>query len=489
MRIDLRLGADGRFNLPAGGTSEAPVGAGPPVLPLRISLRDVAVEVSDPTHGLEAHVGGISLQATGSRLETAGTLDIQEPLRWRVGSQTGEVEFTPAYFRLGRALTFEKWSARSKEATVRLQGTWSDLFGANGLALTFDADLDLRRLAARAETPPEIDGSLRLEGRISGALGEPQADLTWRSDDTRAGGHRMKLAGHAALTGRTFDLGSASVMIAGGSLEGSGHVGFAPATASRFEAHGKGLDLASLLAPDGDRPGHPSVRSLLAGQVRASWPGLEWRRAHAQAVVEASAAGTDEKAGLPVEGEARLDLRGGKWTVEARAHSRDDARLAGQLGGELGSQDLGATSVSGRFDLEAPGPRAPDGRALGPTGGGAGPRPRSRRGNVRLPPCGRRPARSGPSRGPSATSRPERPGHDRSGGSGPRELRSAFRVRSRPGRRPAALRRTAASTDTTSSTFPTSPRSGPPCLRASTPGARSTARARSGAPGASPRPR
>jgi outer membrane protein insertion porin family len=347
VRIDLRLGADGRWNLPVGGTGETSLGvAAPPVLPLRTSLRDVAVSVSDVTHGLEAHAGGISIQAAGSRLETAGTLDIQEPLRWRAGNQTGEIAFTPAPFRLGRALTFERWNARSSEATVQLKGTWSDIFGAGGLGLEFVADLDLRRLAARAATPPRIDGSLHLDGRISGALGEPRVDATWRSDDTRAAGRRMSLAGHATLTGKALDVGAASVKVAGGSVEGSGRVAFAPAEASRFEARWSRLDLGSLLTPERE----PRVlRGLLAGNLRAAWPGLEWQRANGQMVAAASDAGTE---GLPVEGNARLDVRAGRWTLETNAHSRDDARLTGQLEGVIGSPDLDATSVAGQLALE-----------------------------------------------------------------------------------------------------------------------------------------
>ncbi|HEY6551800.1 MAG TPA: hypothetical protein VI669_00510, partial [Vicinamibacteria bacterium] len=159
VRIDLRRGLDGRWNLPVGRGEPASVAPGPPTLPLRTSLRDVGITVSDSVSGLEAKVGGIFLEATGSRLETAGTLDIKDPLVWRVGSQSGEVAFTPAAFRLDRAFTLTGWTARTHEGTVRLKGTWSDVFASGSLGLTFDADLDLRRMAARSTTPLPIDGS------------------------------------------------------------------------------------------------------------------------------------------------------------------------------------------------------------------------------------------------------------------------------------------------------------------------------------------
>jgi outer membrane protein insertion porin family len=344
VRIDLRHGDDGRWNLPVGSPAS---GAGAPILPLRIALRDVAITMSDRTNGLEAQVSGISLQAAGSRRETAGSLDIKDPLRWRAGNQKGEVTFTPAVFQLGQAFTLKEWSARSSEATVRLSGKWADVFGGGSLGLAFDADVDLRRLAARADTPLDLDGSLHLEGRISGARdGGPRADVTWRGDDTRAGGRRMSLAGHAVITGRGLEVGGARVGVAGGSVEGSGRVSLVVAEASQIEARWSRLDLGSLLAP---APAHPELSGLLSGHLRASWPGLEWRRAQAQMVVEAGDSGKD---GVPLAGDARLDLRAGKWTLEAKAHSRDDARWDGQLGGTLGSLALGDTSVAGRLDLE-----------------------------------------------------------------------------------------------------------------------------------------
>jgi autotransporter translocation and assembly factor TamB len=352
VRIDLRRGLDGRWNLPVGRGEPAPVLAGPPTLPLRTSLRDVGITVSDRVSGLEAEVGGIFLEATGSRLETTGTLDIKDPLAWRVGSQSGEVAFTPAAFRLDRAFTLTGWTARTPEATVRLEGTWSDVFASGSLGLTFDADLDLRRLAARSATPLPIDGSLHLDGQISVARGEPRAEFRWRGDEVRAAGRRMRTAGHATITGKGLEVSAASLKVAGGSLDGSGRVLFGTSEASRIDARWSGLDLASLLMPSGPRAESSPLRGLVAGHLRASWPGLAWPKANAQMVLEARPGGTDGPRGLPIEGDARLDLRGGRWNLEMRAHSREDAQIAGQFEGALGASTFADTTLAGRLDLE-----------------------------------------------------------------------------------------------------------------------------------------
>jgi outer membrane protein assembly factor BamA/autotransporter translocation and assembly factor TamB len=346
VRIHLSLDRDGRSNLPRGGSPGAVEGAPMPLLPLRVSVRDAAITVSDRAHGLEAEVAGLSLQATGSRLETAGTLDIKEPLRWRFGNQAGEIAFTPAVFQLDRTLTLKEWGARSSEGSVRLSGTWTDLFGAGGLGLAFAADLDLGRVAARMETHPPIDGALHLDGRISGVWREPRVDVTWDAKEARAGGHLMALGGQATVTGKGLDVRGATVRVAGGSAEGSGRLALAAAEASQFAAHWSGLDLATLLAPTGEKP---PIRGVLAGHLRASWPGLEWRRANGEMVLDASEGGNG---GQKVAGSARLDVRGGKWALETKARSGDETRLFGQLAGQLGTRDLGDTSMTGRLDLE-----------------------------------------------------------------------------------------------------------------------------------------
>ncbi len=345
LRIFLRRGTDGRFNLPSGGGS-AP-GSGVPTFPLRLSLRNVAIAVSDREQGLEASMDGISLHAEGSRSEIAGRLALAEPLRWRVGAETGAVSFTPASFSLGRSLTFEGLTARSSEATVRLEGAWSDVFAAGGLALAFDADLDLGRLAARAKPPGPLAGGLRLEGRITGTPDDPRADLTWRGIETRVGDRRVGLDGHAAITGKSLDFDRARLEMAGGHAEGTGRIGLGAAEASRIEGRWSGLDLGVLLAPRGDGL---AVDARLSGDVRASWPGLDWRRANAAMTLEAREGGGR---GLPLEGKARLAVRGGKWTLETDVRSHDDAQLAGQLEGRLGSVHLGETSVEGFLALEA----------------------------------------------------------------------------------------------------------------------------------------
>ena len=346
VRIDLRRGVDGRLNLPPGRGSAA--GSAGPTFPLRLSLRNVAIAVSDPELGLEASMGGISLHAEGSRSEIAGSLALAEPLRWRVGAETGAVSFTPTTFSLGRSLAFRGLAARSSEATVRLEGAWSDVFTTGALALAFDAEVDLGRLAARAKPPAPLAGSLHLEGRITGRPDDPHVEVTWRGVETEVGDLRVGLDGHAAITGKGLDFDRARLEIAGGHAEAAGHVGFGAAEASRIEGRWNGLDLGVLLAPKG---GGLAVDARLSGRLSASWPGLEWRRANAAMTLEAA---EGRGRGLPLEGNARLALRGGKWTLETDVRSHDDARLAGQLEGRLGSVHLGQTSVEGFLALEAP---------------------------------------------------------------------------------------------------------------------------------------
>jgi len=345
VRIALRRGSDGRFNLPSGSGSGA--GSGAPTYPRRLSVRSVAVSLSDTAQDLEVKAGGVSLRAEGSRAEIAGSLSLEEPLQWRAREKSGEVAFTPAVFRLSRSLTLEPWTASASEGQLRLEGTWADVFGAGGLGLAFVADVDLDRLAARAAAPPVLAGGLRLEGRITGTAAEPRADFNWRGIETRVAGRRVGLEGHAAITARSLDFDHARVELAGGRAEGAGHVGFAAADGSRVEGRGSAFDLGALLAPSGKpRP----IDALVGGHLGATWPGLEWRRAGAEVILEATAG---RGAGAPLEGSARLTLQGGKWTLATDLHSREDARLSGQLEGRLGSGDLGEASIEGFLALEA----------------------------------------------------------------------------------------------------------------------------------------
>jgi outer membrane protein assembly factor BamA len=341
LRIELRRGDDGAWNLPRGPRSTT--GPGAPTLPLRISLRHLAVLVSDGARGFEASAGGISLEAEGSRLRTTASLSFAEPLRWRIGRQTGELALTPARFQLGRSLSLKPWSARASEGGMRLEGTWSDVYSAGGLDLSFDADLDLGRLAARIEPPAPVVGGVHVAGRIRGTGAEPRAEVTWRGNGVRAAGRPVGLAGGVTITGKDVALDRISLQVAGGTIEGAGRIAFAETEASRIAVRWSALDPGVLFAPKGE-----GRAALLAGSLHATWPGLEARRAQGQATLEAH---NGEQGSVPFEGRARLDLEDLKWTLEANGHSREDAQFTGQLEGRLGSARLDDTTVAGRLEL------------------------------------------------------------------------------------------------------------------------------------------
>jgi outer membrane protein assembly factor BamA len=361
VRIDLRRGPDGQWNVPVVAGSVPRGGA--PVLPLRISVRDVAVTVRDPGNEWEAEAHGLVAEASGTRSATRGTVEFKEPLRWRAGRRKGEILLGKAVFGLGRALTLEEWQARAPEGTVHLAGTCSDVFGRAELAFRVGGDVDLGRAMAAAGGAAGLEGAVQWSGGVGGVLAAPEARVDFRGRLTRSALGPADLDGRATLASSRIEVAEATLRVASGRATGRATVVLEGTERSRLEAEWAGLDLGALVEPSVGAPHRAPVSASLGGRLQASWPGREWRRADADVLVGAKPGDVDPNR-LGIEGRVHLGIDSGRWSLETDARAGQAARLVGRLGGEVGPSDLAATSVTGRIDL-ALDDLAPLGRVLG----------------------------------------------------------------------------------------------------------------------------
>jgi translocation and assembly module TamB len=335
IRVDRAILSDGHFvfSRPAGAETE------------RISLRGIHLSVRDMS--LSDRRGQLELRVDGGEMDMAGLASTLRKLELAVGLDGDRIE--PLRLALD-----------ADGPSLTLTGSADDLSGTPVLDLTLDLSADLAVVSALAGLGDAFSGPATLKLVVSGAPGNPAADLTATYGGGLLGGRpvdALNLRGR--LADRRFDLSELSFAAPGADLSLTGEADFSEAFPEGFPAGPTNLDALTYRVAI-DRAGVRMADLLpdagLAGTVRldgaASGRGVSADGLRVAADLKARAEGFAAGEILaPVD--AELDLTaafaGGRATAEAL-----DLRVAGARLSATGAYRLADRAADAEIRLIVP---------------------------------------------------------------------------------------------------------------------------------------
>ena len=276
------------------------------------------------TNGLKVHVG--------DRSTVASTLE-------------GHAAFN------GVALTLDDAVIEAPEARIAIDGRIDLLTAERTLDLGISANVRLDRAAQWVSVDPKPSGTIALEGRVSGAAGDPQIAVDL-SGDGLAWHDITNVSLRAGVSGSVarVSVDSLAVRLAGGSIDGTAEIRMANDDQdhqgeARFQWQNlDGPALLSAFVPD------PPVRvaALLDGDLAARWSGRDPRSL--TLAMHQTSRGAGRRGAVSLAGNAALDVSSGVWTLE-HDHQLGSIQVSGSSHGRLDDQNLGDSTLAGRASI------------------------------------------------------------------------------------------------------------------------------------------
>lgn len=259
-----------------------------------------------------------------------------------------KIDEAAAAFRWdGRRLTLEGTSARRRDSTLHVAGTFDRL---TGLGLDISArGLDLRDIALPQIGSTRIEGRIDLLGRITGSLAAASVAIEATAADLTVNGLRFdSAAGTVRWADRTLRLDPVALRVGDERYEINGQVALAAAPRISLTSSVTGGRLSTLLGLAGARLGVP-LDGTINGTVTLDGP-VANPAARLDLAIPAGRLGDH-----PLAGHLDLTLRDGAVTIQDLEFKFRQGRVAA-----VGRYDLGGESqveVSGaglEFDVLRP---------------------------------------------------------------------------------------------------------------------------------------
>jgi outer membrane protein assembly factor BamA/autotransporter translocation and assembly factor TamB len=342
--------ADGTSNLPeSSGTG----GGDPSPIPIaRISAPRLAVEYRDESADVAIRVPALAvdLSARGRiALETPADLSLGSTST-RIDTLAGEAAFD------GRDLRLSNLRLVADELRGSVDGTLALIRRQPSIDIRVSGDTELQNAAKWwGQTDGAIRGSVHLEGTVTGALGEPSADL--RITSNRVSWQRLDVAnvsGRARLDGDGLVVADARAVIAGGEVTAVGNVAWEPGRA-RVAASWRDIDAAQLVTSLSGTSVVPSGRASGELEASGSIDAIEGWNVDARVAL---AGGRRARGRVPAPGEARFRLAAGEWGLDARHVVGEvtpvDVALTGRVrGSDIADSAIAGTLRASESDLQA----------------------------------------------------------------------------------------------------------------------------------------
>jgi len=332
--------ADGTMNLPkssGGGTGD------PAALPIaRINAPRLAVEYRDEPANVTIRTAGLSVD-----LSSRGRLALDAPLELTIGSTSTRLDTldSDASFD-GRDLKLSSLRFSAPELRGAIDGVLALIRQHPSIDVRVVGDSELPNAAkwwgGQADDTPQ--GSVHLDGTVSGPLGEPAADLqltsnaiSWQRLDV------AEIAARVQLDADRLEVGDSSAAIAGGRVTATGGLTFDEKRA-RVEAAWRDVDAARLVTAIGGATVSPSGRA--SGELKASGS-IESIEGWDVVARVALAGGQLGRGRIPAPGEARFRLASGSWGLDARHRVGDVTAVDASLMGRLRGSNFADSAVTG----------------------------------------------------------------------------------------------------------------------------------------------
>jgi len=334
---------DGTSNLPG----SADRSGAPAALRLDV-LRapDFAFDLSDEASGVSVTLPSLDLSMAGGH----GSLELRRPgrlARRTIATAIEDLRSTIGFD--GRTLALSKSAVRTDDVALTAEGTIGVLVEEPSIDVRFKGRGDIARLARWAEAASPPRGDVEFTGEAHGPFDAVQATANLRSPRIQTNG--IALADFAASVRASSDavhVEKLETSFAGGRVSAVGDVPFTGGDAeAHLSAHWTDIDVQALMrlfAPEA-RP-RPAARA--DGSIVAHGPGAGLERwvAHAETRLRADR----RAAGVQVPGVFRLDVAGGRWTLQAAAQP-DDVPTTAALRGAIDFERLTRSTVAGTIDL------------------------------------------------------------------------------------------------------------------------------------------
>ncbi len=336
--------ADGTMNLPkssGGGTGD------PAALPIaRINAPRLAVEYRDESGNITIRTPGLSVD-----LSSRGRLALDAPLELTIGSTSTRLDTldSDASFD-GRDLKLSNLRFSAPELRGAIDGVLALVRQHPSIDVRVVGDSELPNAAkwwgGQADDAPQ--GSVHLDGTVSGQLSEPAANLqltsnaiSWQRLDV------AEIAARVQLDADRLEVGDASAAIAGGRVTATGGLTFDEKRA-RVEAAWRDVDAARLVTAIGGATVSPSGRA--SGELKASGS-IESIEGWDVVARVALAGGQRGRGRIPAPGEARFRLASGRWGLDARHRVGDVMAVDASLMGRLRGSNFADSAVTGMLQV------------------------------------------------------------------------------------------------------------------------------------------
>jgi len=349
--VSLVRRADGTTNLPksSGALSEGD----PAPLPIaRVSAPRLAVEYRDEPADLTFRTSALTID-----LSSRGRLALEAPADFSVGSTSTRFERieSDAAFD-GRDLRLSALRLEAPEFQGQVEGTLALIRQRPSIDLRVTGDSELTNTGKWwGQSNDEIRGGVHLEGTISGAMGNPLANL--RATSNRLSWQRLDLADVSAavrLDEEGLLVDESRALIARGQLTATGGLTWEGGRAN-VKASWRDVDAAEFVSAISSASVTPSGRT--SGDVTAagSLDSIDEWNVDARVALEGGQRGRGH---IPAPGDARFNLTSGTWTVDASHIVGEVAPVSVALMGQLRGAAVSDSVVTGTLqvsetDLEA----------------------------------------------------------------------------------------------------------------------------------------
>ena len=332
---------DGTTNLPE--SSATPSGDPPPLRIGRLSVPRLAVEIRDEQSDFSLQIPVLAIELTPDE----GRMALGEPAEVRLGDRRSRISRLDGGASFdGRSLRLTGVELRADEGSLQADGSLLLIAGDPAVDVTIKGTGDLARLARWGMPDGDVpEGSLAFAGRVTGAIGDPQADLTMATD--RATFQRLVVtaaSGEALVTFAGADIRLLEFGFEGGRVTASGRLRsgsapFDPGARGTLAAAWTGIDAGALVRAMA--PGSTVVPSgVIAGELSAEGPVSDINRWSGTGRLHAEPRG-NAPGRISVAGDARLRLAEGAWRMDGTQVLGGAAPVTVALRGRLAGRPEG----------------------------------------------------------------------------------------------------------------------------------------------------
>ena len=337
---------DGTTNLPE--SFQTPKGDPPPLRIARLAVPRLAVEVRDEQNDVGVRIPAVAIQLTPND----GRVALGAPAEVRLGDRTSRISQLEGDATFdGRALHLTGAQVRTDEASIQADGSLLLIARDPAVDLTVKGTGDLARLARWGMPDGELpQGSLAFDGRVTGAMSDPRAELRVASE--RATWQQLNVtdvSGEARVSAAGADVPRLEFGFENGRVTASGMVPFESDGSGSLAASWTGVDAGGLvraLAPASTLL--PSA--TIAGQFNAEGPLSDLNRWSGSARMRAEPRG-NARGRVSMVGDARLEIAEGSWRLDGSQVIGGVAPVTAALRGRVENSMVAGTVRLNATDL------------------------------------------------------------------------------------------------------------------------------------------